>query len=131
MEEILNEIYEKYNKFLQNQDYNRIVSGKKVLKEIRIKITNEYRLGKFSLEDLSNHLNSLIYDYISFENGILNRADNQGMFKSVASVYNGDSDEIKCIKDEVIPKKPIFPFYPNPHFQNQLENIAILKRTSI
>jgi len=102
IKEKIEEIFETYNNLLEKKEFNKIISGKKVFKRIRTNISDQFRLGKFTLEGLSKQLILLIDDFINFRKGILNRPGNQGTFKEVASISNVGVEEIICLKNEEI-----------------------------
>jgi len=102
IKEKMDEIFEQYNDLFEKKEFNKIISGKKVFKKIRADLSDKFRLGKFTLEDLSKHLILLIDDYIDFRKDILSRPGNQGTFKEVASISNVKSEEFIYLKDEEI-----------------------------
>lgn len=55
-----------YNDLLNRNGYNKILSGKKILKIISNKIIDKYQIGNFSLETLSRHLISFLIDLNNF-----------------------------------------------------------------
>ena len=73
-EDFFNEIHRiqnQYDDFLQKEEYNKVLAGKKVLKKLNNEIRKRYHLEDFSLEKLTRHLISFLDDlYTDLEENI-------------------------------------------------------------
>lgn len=100
----LKSIQNQYNELFERKEYNLILSGKKVFKKFSNEIINKYKLGDFSLETLTRHLISYLYDYNNFisENIIIEKKNEHPLLDDgLISKFRGYINNILGILDEI------------------------------